>query len=95
LSDLFGLSEYHAAEILIEAEEQMQNFHGLNRGLIAILLYFDCKKLILNILKALILSCPGRTWVLDENMPDYLVKFLNEFISSFMRDNIIEKLLSK
>ena len=32
LSDLFSMSELQSAELLLEAEEQMQYFHGFNRG---------------------------------------------------------------
>lgn len=94
LSDLFGLSEMAAVELLVEAEEQMQYFHGFNRGLTAVLLYYDTKKVAVNNLKTLIMARSGRTWVLDENMPAEIVKFIDEFISKLIQSGLISKILS-
>lgn len=93
LSDLFGLSELASVELLFEAEEQMQYFHGFNRGLTAVLLYYDAKKVAVNNLKALVLARSGRTWLLDENMPSEVVKFVDDFVAKLIRDGLIPKLL--
>lgn len=95
LSDLFGLSEMAAVELLIEAEEQMQYFHGFNRGLTAVLLYYDTKKLAVNNLKSLIMARSGRTWVLEENMPAEIVKFVDEFVARLIQNGLLSKILSK
>lgn len=94
LSDLFGLSEYASVELLIEAEEQMQFFHGFNRGLTAILLYYDSKKLLVNNLKTIILARPGRTWVLDEDMPNDVSNFIFEYIEKLIQNGLVSKLIS-
>lgn len=95
LSDLFGLSEMAAVELLIEAEEQMQYFHGFNRGLTAVLLYYDTKKIAVNNLKALIMARSGRTWILDENLPSELVRFVDDFVNRLVQNGLISKILSK
>lgn len=95
LSDLFGLSEMAAVELLIEAEEQMQYFHGFNRGLTAVLLYYDTKKLAVNNLKSLIMARSGRTWILEESMPVEIVKFVDEFVARLIQNGLLSKILSK
>ena len=95
LSDLFKLNELNSVELLVEAEEQMQYFHGFNRGLTAILLYYDCKKIAVNNLKTLLLARSGRTWVLDENMPNELTSFIYDFIDKLIKEGLIPNILSK
>ena len=95
LSDLFNLNELSAVELLVEAEDQMQYFHGFNRGLTAILLYYDSKKIAVNSLKTLLLARPGRTWVLDENMPREVTTFIFDLIDRLIQNGLIPKLLSK
>lgn len=95
LSDLFGLSELSCVELLIEAEEQMQYFHGFNRGLTAILLYYDCKKIQMNNLKTLLLARSGRLWVLDENIPAEINNFINSFIQKLLQSGLIDKILTQ
>lgn len=94
LSDLFGLSELVAVELLVEAEEQMQYFHGFNRGLTAVLLYYDTKKLAVNNLKALVMARSGRTWLLDENMPAEIVKFVDSFVDRLIQNGLVSKIIS-
>ena len=95
LSDLFKLNELNSVELLVEAEEQMQYFHGFNRGLTAILLYYDCKKIAVNNLKTWLLARSGRTWVLDENMPNELTSFIYDFIDKLIKEGLIPNILSK
>lgn len=94
ISDLYGLSEYAAVDLLIEAEEQMQYFHGLNRGLISVLLYYDSKKMLLNSLKAILLARPGRTWVLDENIPTEISNFIFDYVNRLIQGGLVERILS-
>lgn len=95
LSDLFCLSEQSCVELLIEAEEQMQYFHGFNRGLTAVLLYYDTKKIHMNNLKTLLLARTGRLWILDENIPTEITSFINSFIQRLVQNGLIEKILAQ
>jgi hypothetical protein len=94
ISELFTLSELSSVELLLEAEEQMQYFHGFNRGLTAILLYYDSKKLFINNLKTILLARTGRTWILDENMPQEISSFLNSYVDRLIQGGLVQKLLS-
>jgi nuclear pore complex protein Nup205 len=94
ISDLFSLSELTSVELLFEAEEQMQYFHGFNRGLTAILLYYDGKRFCVNNLRTLLVARPGRTWTLDENMPNEISNFLNDYVKRLLEKGLISKILS-
>ena len=93
ISDLFALNEYTCVELLLEAESQMQYFYGFNRGLTAILLYYDSKKLMVNCLKTLLSARPGRTWVLDETMPNEILNFISKFVNELIEKKVIKNLL--
>ena len=93
ISDLFSLNEYTCVELLLEAESQMQYFYGFNRGLTAILLYYDSKKLMVNCLKTLLSARPGRTWILDESMPNEILDFISEFVNKLIQNGVVKKLL--
>ena len=95
LSNIYDLNEQSAVELLLEAETQMQYFPGLTRGLTAILLYYDRKKLIVNTLKTLLLVRSGRTWVLDETIPIDFINFVNHFIDDLIKEGLIGNLLGK
>lgn len=95
LSDLFNLNECSSVELLTEAEDQMQYFHGFNRGLTAVLLYYDSKKIIVNNLKTLIMARTGRTWVLDENIPHEITNFIDNYVNKLLQNGMVAKILSK
>jgi hypothetical protein len=95
ISDLFSLSELTSVELLFEAEEQMQYFHGFNRGLTAILLYYDSKRFFVNNLRTLLVARPGRTWALDENLPNEISNFLDDYVNRLLEKGLISKILSK
>lgn len=94
LSDLFTLNELACVELLTEAEEQMQYFHGYNRGLTAILLYYDTKKIYVNNLRTLTLARKGRTWVFDETMSTEVTKMNSDFVDGLIQNGLVSKILS-
>lgn len=73
----------------------MQFFHGFNRGLTAILLYYDSKKLQITNLKTLIMARAGRTWILDEDIPSEITNFITDYINKLIENGLILKLISK
>lgn len=94
LSDLFALSEISSVELLLEAEEQMPYFYGYNRGLTAILLYYDAKKIYLNNLRTLTLTRKGRTWEFDESISPEVTNMNTEFVDNLIQNGLITKILS-
>ena len=73
----------------------MQYFPGLTRGLTAILLYYDRKKLIVNTLKTLLLVRSGRTWILDETIPPDFLNSIDRLIDGLIKEGLIGNLISK
>jgi hypothetical protein len=94
ISDLFNLNELKAIDLLFEAEDQMQFFYGFNRGLTAVLLYFDCKKLWVNFLRTLILAMPGRTWLLDEQMPPNISNWFSSNVEKLIQNGLVQNICS-
>jgi len=88
------LNELKAIDLLFEAEDQMQFFYGFNRGLTAVLLYFDCKKLWVNFLRTLILAMPGRTWPLDEHMPSNISNWLLTSVEKLIQNGLVQNICS-
>ncbi|XP_071943661.1 nuclear pore complex protein Nup205-like [Antedon mediterranea] len=95
ISDLFDLNEYSAVELLLAGEQQQPHYPGLPRGLVAVLLYYDGRRSIVNALHLLIQSCKGRTWTLelDEELMSLTTNFTNELVNNGLVDKILFLLL--
>ncbi|XP_052809828.1 nuclear pore complex protein Nup205-like [Mya arenaria] len=92
LSDLFDLNEFAALELLLAGEENRADFPGLTRGLVAVLLYYDGRRSLLNALRTLILSLEGRTFTLG--LPPDLTHITNTFILNLVDENLTNKILT-
>ncbi|XP_078583598.1 nuclear pore complex protein Nup205-like isoform X1 [Branchiostoma floridae x Branchiostoma japonicum] len=92
LSDLFNLNEFASLELLLAAEQQQPQFPGLTRGLVAILLYYDGRRSLVNSLRTIIQSREGRTWTLgvNEETTSLVVKFTDQL----MEEGLTNKVLS-
>ncbi|XP_022111764.1 nuclear pore complex protein Nup205-like [Acanthaster planci] len=92
ISDLFDLNEYFAVELLLSGEQQQPHFPGLTRGLVAVLLYYDGRRSVINALQLLIQSRKGRTWTLEleDEVSDLTTRFTDELI----RDGLMRKILT-
>ncbi|XP_033102050.1 nuclear pore complex protein Nup205-like isoform X2 [Anneissia japonica] len=95
ISDLFDLNEYSAVELLLAGEQQQPHYPGIPRGLVAVLLYYDGRRSIVNALHLLIQSRKGRTWTLelDEEMMLLTTKFTNDLLKDGLVDKILRLLL--
>ncbi len=89
------MSELSAAELLLETEEQLQYFPTFTRGLTAILLYYDTKKLAASNLKLLTLARKGRTWTFNDSLPADITKFATDLVDKQLQDDLIFKLLGQ
>ena len=65
LSELFQLNEISSLQLLLKGEEQMPEYAGLSRGLVAVLLYYDARKALVQSLRTLIQGRRGLTWTLE------------------------------
>lgn len=69
-------------ELLLAGEQQLPNFPGLTRGLVAVLLYHDGRRCLVSALRTLIQSREGITWTLGlyEDMTQLVTKFTDELL---------------
>lgn len=94
LSDLFQMSEIAAVELLMAGERQQPEFPGLTRGLVAVLLYYDGQKSLVNSLRTLLQSREGRMWTM-ELTPD-LSSMVNQYTDQLIqKDRLINTILDQ
>ena len=96
ISEMFNLNEMMALQLLLSGEERLCDYPGLTRGLVAILLYYDGRKTLVETLKTLILGRQGCTWTLEAT-PDVSVlvtKFTQELVNEGLVQNILDLLSS-
>jgi len=86
VSEMFGLNEMVSLQLVLSGEERLCDYPGLTRGLIAILLYYDGRKTLIDTLKTMILGRQGCTWTLEAT-PDVAV-----FITNFTEDSSMKDL---
>ncbi|XP_064463706.1 nuclear pore complex protein Nup205-like [Ornithodoros turicata] len=67
ISDMFDLNELVSLELLLAGEQQQPLFPDLTRGLVAVLLYYDGRRALVNALRTLVQVTEGRTWTLGLN----------------------------
>ncbi|XP_074656294.1 nuclear pore complex protein Nup205-like [Tubulanus polymorphus] len=93
-SDLFDLNEYAAVELLIAGENQQQYFPGLTRGLVAVLLYYDGKRSLINSLRTLIQARSGHTWTLGlaPDLVPVIMSFTKELFENQLSNKILDHL---
>ena len=91
LSDLLDLNEFSSVDLLVAGEQQQPRYPGWSRGLVAVILYHDGRRVFLQCLDALVQARRGRNWqvgVSDElstlatNFTDGLIKVSWEIAAS-------------
>lgn len=93
ISDMYDLNEYIALELLCTAHQQMSNHPGLNRGLVAVLLYYDGRKTLATTLKDLFQASEGMSWCVDA--PHEVTKFVTLFTHSLVADGVLLRILEQ
>lgn len=67
LSEMLELNELAALELVLAAQQQLPLFPELTRGLVAVLLYYDGRRALVNALRTLVQVTEGRTWTVGLN----------------------------
>ena len=88
VSDLFKLNELH---LLLHGEEQLPQYPGLTRGLVAVILYYDGRKALVQALKILMSGRPGLTWSIEA--PAEITDIVTEVTDSLMEAGLTETIL--
>uniref|UniRef100_A0A2C9L850 Nuclear pore complex protein Nup205 n=1 Tax=Biomphalaria glabrata TaxID=6526 RepID=A0A2C9L850_BIOGL len=96
LSDLFELNELAAVELLMAGEQQLPNYPGLTRGLVAVLLYYDGQRSLVTALRALAQAREGRTWTVgvSQEMQSVIDVFVNELLQAGLVGTILNAIKS-
>jgi len=93
VSEMFDLNEMSALQLILHGEERLCDHPGQTRGLVAILLYYDARKTVVDTLRALILGCRGATWTLEtsEDIVNLVTDFTKDLVS---KDNLVQTILN-
>lgn len=92
ISEMFEMNEISSLQLLLQAEEQLCQYPGLTRGLVAVLLYYDGRKAVVQALRTLIQGRKGVSWTLgaSEDITDLITKYT----SSLLEDGLVDKILN-
>ena len=91
ISDMFGLNENLAMELLHTAEQQMNYYPDLTRGLISVLLYYDARRAIVNSLKILVQARKGISWAVDTS--DKIVTCITNYTDKLVEKGLVDQIL--
>lgn len=91
LSDMFNLNEFIAMELLTTAQQQMPQYPGLPRGLVAVLLYYDGRKALASALKDLMQARLGVSWCTD--VSNDITLLITSFTDSLASEGILRKII--
>jgi nuclear pore complex protein Nup205 len=87
---MYNLNEFIALELLTTAQQQMSQYPGLPRGLIAILLYYDGRKTLTNALKDLMQARIGISWC-TEGISSDVVNLITNYTDSLVSEGILKR----
>lgn len=91
ISDMYSLNEFVALELLTTAQQQMPQYPGLPRGLVAVLLYYDGRKALVSALKDLMQARLGVSWCTDASNDVTLL--VTSYTDSLVTEGILKKII--
>lgn len=91
ISDMYSLNEFVALELLTTAQQQMPQYPGLPRGLVAVLLYYDGRKALVSALKDLMQARLGVSWCTDASNDVTLL--VTSYTDSLVSEGILKKII--
>lgn len=96
ISDMFMVNEMAALELLQTAEQQQHYYPDLTRGLIAVLLYYDARRALVQSLKVLIQARRGISWTVEtsEEASAIITKFTDKLVDKGLVGQIVGLLTS-
>ena len=63
IAEMFNLNEIVALQLLLSGEERLCDYPGLTRGLVAVLLYYDGRKTMVDTLRTMILGMQSNIYM--------------------------------
>ena len=93
ISELFNINELVSLEFIVTATNQEARYPGLSRGPIAVLLWYDSRKSLLNSVKLLVHAKTGRSWSTKLNRE--IQKLIDSFIDDLKQDGIVSRCIKQ
>lgn len=90
LSDMYDMNEFVALDLLCTAQIQMSYYPGLPRGLVAVLLYYDGRKSLVQSLRYLVQARTGVQW--SVNLKPDVEKFITTYTDQLMEGGLFNRI---
>ncbi|XP_045453305.1 nuclear pore complex protein Nup205 [Melitaea cinxia] len=87
LSDMYNANEYACLELLHTAQRQSSRRPGLARGLLAVLLYYDGKRALVQALRELVMARDGVSWSIPAR--EEVVSYVSRYVSALAADGLL------
>ncbi|XP_028161417.1 nuclear pore complex protein Nup205 [Ostrinia furnacalis] len=91
ISDMYNVNEYLALELLHTAQRQAPRHPGLPRGLVAVLLYYDGKRALVQALKELFMARDGVCWSISAR--EEIVSYVSRYVGGLVAGGQLEAAL--
>lgn len=88
---MYNLNEFIALELLTTAQQQMPQYPGLPRGLVAVLLYYDGRKALMSALKDLMQARLGVSWCTD--VSNDVTLLITSYTDSLIAEGVLKKII--
>lgn len=79
--------------IFVLGQNQQPNYPGLGRGLVAVLLYYDGQRALVNSLHVLLQARDGRMWTMDNSQE--VTNLITGYTDQLIEDGLVGKILGK
>lgn len=93
IAELFNINELVSLEFIVTATNQEARYPGLSRGPIAVLLYYDSRKSLLNSIKLLVQAKNGRSWSTKLNRE--IQKLVDSFVDDLKQDGLVSRCIKQ
>ncbi|CAG4927678.1 unnamed protein product [Colias eurytheme] len=94
ISDMYNANEYACLELLHTAQRQSPKQPGLARGLLAIILYYEGRRALVQALRELVMARDGVSWSVNarEEIITYVTRYVEQLISDGLLGNVLDAL---
>ncbi|CAK1548023.1 unnamed protein product [Leptosia nina] len=94
ISDMYNANEYACLELLHTAQCQSPRQPGLARGLLAVMLYYDGRRALVQALRELVMARDGVCWSISarEEIIQYVSRYVEQLISDGLLGNVLDAL---
>ncbi|XP_050663586.1 nuclear pore complex protein Nup205 [Leptidea sinapis] len=91
LSDMYNANEFACLELLHTAQQQSSRHPGLARGLLAVILYYDGRRALIQALRELVMAREGVSWSI--NVREEIVSYVSRYVDQLIADGLLGSVL--